>query len=64
MRAGEKSFLTSPENWVGANVKAIPVGNNGEMEGSEGWERIPDFYEMAGDIQTKAMLVSAGTWTF
>jgi hypothetical protein len=30
------------------------------MEGSEGWERIPDFFAAAGDIQAKPTRVSGG----
>ena len=30
------------------------------MEGIEGWERIPDFFAAAGDIQAKPTLVSGG----
>ena len=30
------------------------------MEGSDGWERIPDFYTTAGDIQAKPTPVSGG----
>jgi hypothetical protein len=30
------------------------------MEGSEGWERIPDFFAAAGDIQAKPTHVSGG----
>ena len=44
----------------GENGKAILVGNNGEMEGSEGWKRIPDFCATAGDIQSKPTRVSGG----
>ena len=40
------------------NSKAILVGGNGEMDGSYGWERIPDFYTTAGDIQAKPTRVS------
>ena len=40
--------------------KAILAGNIGEMEGSEGWERIPDFCAKAGDIQAKPTRVSGG----
>ena len=42
------------------NGKAILAGNIGEMEGSEGWERIPDFYATASDIQVKPTRVSGG----
>jgi len=44
----------------GENGKAILVGNNGEMEGSERRERIPDFYATADDIQAKPTRVSGG----
>jgi hypothetical protein len=30
------------------------------MEGSEGWERFPDFFVAAGDIQAKPTRVSGG----
>jgi hypothetical protein len=30
------------------------------MEGSEGWERIPNFFAAAGDIQAKPTRVSGG----
>ena len=30
------------------------------MEGNEGWERIPDFFAAAGDIQAKPTRVSGG----
>ena len=30
------------------------------MEGSEGWERIPDLFAAAGDIQAKPTRVSGG----
>ena len=30
------------------------------MEGSERWERIPDFFAAAGDIQAKPTRVSGG----
>jgi len=30
------------------------------MEGSEGWERIPDFFAAAGDIQAKPTRESGG----
>ena len=30
------------------------------MEGSEGWERIPDLFVAAGDIQAKPTRVSVG----
>ena len=36
------------------------VGSNGEMEGSDGWERIPYFYATASDIQAKPTRVSGG----
>ena len=36
------------------------MGNNGEMGGSEGWERIPYLYATAGDIQAKPTRVSGG----
>ena len=42
------------------NGKAILSGNIGEMEGSEGWERIPYFCATAGDIQAKPTRVSGG----
>ena len=44
----------------GENSKAILVGSNGEMGGSDGWEKIPDFYTTAGDIQAKPTPVSGG----
>ena len=44
----------------GENSKAKLVGSNGEMEGSDGWERIPYFYTTAGDIQAKPTRVSGG----
>ena len=44
----------------GENSKAKLVGSNGEMEGSDGWERIPYFYTTAGDIQAKPTPVSGG----
>ena len=31
-----------------------------DMKGSEGWERIPDFFAAAGDIQAKLTRVSGG----
>ena len=30
------------------------------MEGRKGWERIPDFFAAAGDIQAKPTRVSGG----
>ena len=30
------------------------------MEGNEGWERIPDIFAAAGDIQAKPTRVSGG----
>ena len=45
---------------VNENGKAILACNIGEMEGSEGWERIPDFCATAGDIQAKPRRVSGG----
>ena len=30
------------------------------MEGNEGWERIPDFFAAAGDIQAKTTRLSGG----
>ena len=44
----------------GENSKAILVGSNGEMEESDGWQKIPDFYTTAGDIQAKPTPVSGG----
>jgi hypothetical protein len=44
----------------GENSKAKLVGSNGEIEGSDGWERIPYFYTTAGDIQAKPTPVSGG----
>ena len=44
----------------GENSKAILVGSNGEMEESDGWQKIPDFYTTDGDIQTKLTPVSGG----
>ena len=42
------------------NGKAILAGNIGDMDGSEGWEWIPDLCATAGDIQAKSTRVSGG----
>jgi len=34
------------------------------MEGSDGWERTPDFFAAAGDIQAKPTRVSGGLFFF
>ena len=44
----------------GENSKTKLVGSNGEMERSDGWERIPYLYTTAGDIQAKPTPVSGG----
>ena len=44
----------------GENGKAILMGNNREMKGSEGWKRIPDLCATAGDIQYNPTRVSGG----
>ena len=53
-------FITNTENGDGGEWKGNTVGNIGEMEGSEGWKRIPYFCATAGDIQTKHTRVSGG----
>jgi hypothetical protein len=34
------------------------------MEGSDGWERTPDFFAAAGDIQAKPTRVSGGLFFY